>query len=70
MLREAADLLTTRWDNEQPLVTLEPDANGNYQIAAASDDDNPDASDEDRTDEIDDNRLSVFLDARALLRET
>lgn len=70
MLREAADMLATRWDNEQPLVTLEPDANGNYQITAAPDDDNPDASDEDRTDEIDDNRLSVFLDARALLRET
>ena len=69
MLREAADMLATRWDNEQRLVTLEPDADGNYQITAAPDDDIPDASDEDRTDEIDDNRMSVFLDARALLHE-
>jgi hypothetical protein len=62
-------MLATGWDNDQPLVTLEPDADGSYQIALAHNEDNLGASDEDRTDEIGDNRLSVFLDARALFRE-
>ena len=66
MLQEAADMLATQWDNNEPLVTLEPDADGNYQIT-------PDAvdylgPDEDRTDEIGDHRQIVLLDARALLR--
>lgn len=67
MLREAANMLATQWDNDEPLVTLEPDADGNYQITPPPDD-NLGVSDEDRTDEIDDHRQIVFLDARALLR--
>ena len=67
MLREAADMLSTQWDNNEPLVTLEPDADGNYQITPDADD-NLGEPDEDRPDEINDHRQIVFLDARALLR--
>jgi hypothetical protein len=65
MLAEAARMLATQWDNQEPLVTLETDADGNYQIAPDRDD-NLGGSEEDRTDEIDDHRQVVFLDARAL----
>jgi hypothetical protein len=67
MLREAADMLASQWDNDEPLVTLEPAADGNYQITPAPPD-NLGGSGEDRTDEIDDHRQIIFLDARALLR--
>lgn len=65
MLQEAANMLA-QWDNNEPLVTLEPDADGNYRITADTGDilGEPD---EDRSDEIGDHRQIVFLDARALL---
>jgi hypothetical protein len=31
MLQEAAEMLA-QWDSNEPLVTLEPDADGSYQI--------------------------------------
>jgi hypothetical protein len=65
MLQAVADMLATQWDNEEPLVTLEPDADGNYQVTPDRDD-NLGRSDEDKADEIDDHRRIVFLDARAL----
>jgi hypothetical protein len=63
MLREAR---TGLWD-DQETVTLEPDENGNYQIATAPDD-NPGGPPDDQTDQVGDHRQVVFLDARALLR--
>ena len=60
MLREAADMLATQWDINEPLVTLEPDADGNYQITADADD-NLGAPAEDRADEIGDNQQIIFL---------
>jgi hypothetical protein len=66
MLQEAAEMLA-QWDSNEPLVTLEPDADGSYQIT-------PDVSAnlgepaEERFDEIADNRQIVFVDAGALLR--
>ena len=64
LLREAA---TGQWDYDQGIVTLEPDENGNYQIAPAPDD-NLGRSPDDQADQIDDHRQVVFLDARVLLR--
>ena len=65
MLREAADMLAARqWDDE-PLVTIEPDEDGNYQISPDHVDD-LDGSHNDGTDEPGDNRQIVFLEARAL----
>jgi hypothetical protein len=63
LLREAA---TSQWD-DQDLVTLEPDENGNYQIAPAPDD-NLIGSPAGQGDQIDDHRQIVFLDARVLFR--
>jgi hypothetical protein len=71
MLREAANMPATEWENGEGLVTLEPDADGNYQITQAPADiigvSDEDAADEDRTVEADDHRLVIFLDARTLL---
>jgi hypothetical protein len=67
LLQQAAGILAEQFDNDESLVTLEPNANGSYQIT-------PDVGgnlgepDEDRPDEIGDHRQIVFLDARALLR--
>jgi hypothetical protein len=57
---------TDQWDDES-LVTLEPDGDGNYQIVRASVDD-VNGSPDDQTDQIGDHRQVVFLDAAALLR--
>jgi hypothetical protein len=65
MLQEAANMVA-QWDNNEPLVTLEPDADGNYRITADTGD-TLGEPDEDRSDEIGDHRQIVFLDARALL---
>jgi hypothetical protein len=70
MLREAAAIFSTQRGNDEQLVTLEPDADGNYQIPRARAD-NIGLTDEDRvgadrTDEIADHRQIVFLDAKAL----
>jgi hypothetical protein len=67
MLQEAAGMLATQWDNNEPLVTLEPDADGSYQITPDVDG-NLGEPDEDRPDEIGDHRQIVFLDARVLVR--
>lgn len=73
MLREAADLLATEGETNVPLVTLEPNADGSYQVTPATSD-NLGGSDEDAIDEEDrngepsDHRQIVFLDARTLLR--
>jgi hypothetical protein len=67
LLRAAAHMVASgEWDDDHPLVTLEPVADGEYQVA-------PDSGDlgeplEDRTDESDDNRQLLFLDAGALFR--
>lgn len=66
LLRIAADMLA-QWDNNESLITLMPDADGNYQITPAPGDDLG-QSDEDRTGETSDHRQLVFLDAGALLR--
>ena len=80
MLREAADIIgPDEWD-DRSLVTVEPDANGNYQIAATRLDDlgrsGEDRTDqiggqfgdsgEDRANEAADHRLIVFIEAQAL----
>lgn len=70
LLRNAADMLATERDNGEALVTLEPDADGNYQITQAPVDNlgtsDEDAADKDGTYEVDDHRQIVFVDARAL----
>lgn len=71
MLREAAARPAADWDSNEPLVTLEPDADGNYQITRALDDNRgrpgADAAVEDGADKVyDDHRQIVFLDAWAL----
>ena len=63
LLREAA----AGQRDDEPLVTLEPDENGVYQIAPAADDDLG-GSPDDETDQVGDHRQIGFLDARALLR--
>jgi hypothetical protein len=68
MLQEAAVMRAQgQWDEAEPLVTLEPDGDGNYQVAPALVDDvsGPPA---DETEEIGDHRQLVFLDTEALLR--
>jgi len=71
MLREAAARPAAEWDSNEQLMTLEPDADGNYQITEDPDGnlDRPGAesADEDSADEVyDDHRQIVFLDAWAL----
>jgi hypothetical protein len=58
MLQEAADMLA-QWDSNEPLVTLEPNAAGSYQITqnVGSDLGEPD---EERFTEIADNRQIVL----------
>jgi hypothetical protein len=67
MLRETAGMITTQWDNNEPLVTFEPGADGNYRIAPDADDNLGEPAG-DSPDEVGDHRQIVFLDARALLR--
>jgi hypothetical protein len=71
LLREAADMRLT--DREEPLVTLEPDADGNYQIELSTAG-NLSGSDDDENNvdgaEDSDHRQIVFLDARVLLPKT
>jgi hypothetical protein len=71
MLRDAAARPPAEWDNDEPLVTLEPDAEGNYQITEDPGEDlrryGVDAAAEDGADKVyDDHRQIVFLDAWAL----
>jgi len=70
MTREAAAIFSAQPGNSEQFVTLEPDAEGNYQIPRARADNigitDDDRADEDRTGEIGDHRQVVFLDARAL----
>lgn len=67
MLQEAAGMLAIQWDPNEPLVTLEPDADASYQITPDTRG-NVGRPDDERRDEIGDHRQIVFLDARALLR--
>jgi hypothetical protein len=58
-------------DVGEPLVTLEPDANGVYQVTPAlagtlSEPGDDAIYGEDRNDQASDHRQIVFLDARAL----
>jgi hypothetical protein len=72
MLREAAGMPASEWDDDGSLVTLEPDADGNYQVTSSTVGDlsGSDAlEDEDETDDVGDHRQIVFLDARALFRQ-
>lgn len=68
MLRQAAAFDSREWGRE--LVRLEPDEDGNYQIAPAPvghpGEPRADMTGDDGTDEVYDNRQIVFLDARAL----
>jgi hypothetical protein len=68
MLQETAEMLGPQWDNNEPLVTLEPDADGNYQIAPASVDD-PSGPDDNREGDVageaDNHRQIVFLGGRS-----
>jgi hypothetical protein len=66
MLQQAAEILGPETDNDEQLVTLEPNADGNYQITPAPDPNLGVSDDEARVDETDDRRQIVFLDARAL----
>jgi hypothetical protein len=72
LLQEAASMLIDRWDDDELLVTLEPDAAGSYRLAQDVDDQvapgRTREPDEDRPDESDDHRQIVFLSVRALLR--
>jgi hypothetical protein len=64
ILRETADRLANgEWDDDEPLVTLEPDEGGDYHVAPASD--NLGAPEEE-TEQIGDHRLNLFLEARVL----
>ena len=70
-LREVAGRLAPKeWDTNERLVTLEPDVDGNYQIAQALDDHfvgaDQRATVKDGVDESDDHRQVFFLDAWAL----
>jgi hypothetical protein len=72
LLQEAGNIYAAgQGDNREPLVTLEPDEDGNYRIAPAFGGD-PRESRDDETDQASDgdgdgdNRLIVFLDARVL----
>jgi hypothetical protein len=68
MLQEAVLMLAQgQWDEAEPLVTLEPDEDGRYQVTPALADDVR-RSPADETEEIGDHRQIVFLDAKALLR--
>jgi hypothetical protein len=68
MLRQAAVILAEhQWNEDELLVTLEPDEEGNYQIAPASVDDLG-GSPGDEADEVGNHRQFVFLEARTLLR--
>jgi hypothetical protein len=67
MLQEAAEMLATQWDDNETLVTLEPDADGSFQVTPVVGSDLG-LADEYRYDEIGDNRQIVFLDAGVLLR--
>jgi hypothetical protein len=58
-------------DADEPLVTLEPNAGGTYQITPAlagtlSEPGKDAIDDEDRNDQVRDHRQIVFIDARAL----
>lgn len=67
LLREAASMIEMgEWDDDEQLVTLVPDADGNYDLAPDPGL-NPDEPHADRADEIPDHRQVVFLEARALL---
>ena len=76
ILREAAGMEAVDLSAGEELVTLEPDADGTYQIAdeayqatlSPSGSDGDDPEEEDGNDEASDHRLVVFLDARAVLR--
>jgi len=63
MLRETVE---TR--DYEPLVTLQPDADGNYQVTPDPVGDLGRSGEEEDVGEPGDNRQVVFLDARALLR--
>lgn len=66
LLGEAADAMRQGEAPNQELVTLEPDDDGGYRVAAAADDEPNEP--EDQPDEVDACRLLVFLNARTLLR--
>jgi hypothetical protein len=81
-LREAANLPTTGQEedkllvafdsaedgNNEPLVTLEPDEDGNYQVALATPS-NLDRVPDDEADQISDYRQIVFIGAEALFTQ-
>ena len=66
LVREAAIAMRQGDMPNQETVTLEPDEEGGYQVAANSDAEPNEP--EDQLDETDARRLVVFLNARALLR--
>jgi hypothetical protein len=71
LLRQSADLLASgQWDAGEPLVTLEPDEDGNYRVTSALDDEFAGSRDVQTAPAAAggdaDNRLVIFLDARAL----
>jgi hypothetical protein len=62
MFRAEEDVLSGGPDINEPFVTLEPDADGNYQVT----EDPSDGFDRPAAGRSEDHRLVVFLDARAL----
>jgi hypothetical protein len=72
LLQEAESMLIDQWNDNERLVTLEPDADGSYQVARDVDDQvargRTGEPDEDRPNESDDHRQIVFVNARALRR--
>jgi len=73
MLGEGAGFLAAReWDDDEPLVTLEPSEDGTFQIAKTNIDDGASRNEPTRagtTEAEGDNRLVVFLEARSLLSQ-
>jgi hypothetical protein len=73
LLEAAADTpATDEIDADEPLVTLEPNAGGTYQVTPAlagtlSGPDKDAIDDEDGNDQAGDHQQIVFIDARALV---